>query len=371
MKTWSLNKSDLEMALGIIQHVPAKNGVVSSEYIKVEKADQGTVFSLCADLSAQAVLQDEFPFSKPLLIDRRLFEPFVNSGRELKGDTYTFAMKKKGILTIKHGSRVAVFSVYRKVSGYSDPPQFDDQALSMRVYESWSKIMQCAIACATDDPVTPQFNCVYVVPTGSKELLMYATNTKVIFKGRGTTKKPPKKPIAFPLILASKLEGLDMETVSWDDKSALIESERGHLWQAVKSAARKKFPVAELEKTITALKAGKPIMHVSSEELGLAAERMDMYLGAVSREDLVLNVTAEKDSLRAKLTAGTGDTVFTEYITLLKHARNDIDLHWPLDEVMPALEYAKNQGKAEIYATDNISMYVTDDLQLVIARIKK
>lgn len=366
-----VSKSDLEYALGIVGNVPAKSGMVSSEHIRWSKHDEGTMLTMSSDITAQAILPIPFIFKKSLLLDRRLFEPFVSAGKDLKGETYTLAMKKEGVLTIKHGNRVGIFSVHRKVSGYTDMPKYKGHAPSMRIYESWTKIMQCAIACATDDPVTPQLNCVYVVPQ-EKHLMLYATNTKVVFVGKGRTKKLPKSSIAFPLILASRLEGNDMETIMWDDKSALMSSERGAIWQGVKSAARKSFPKKDLDTLIASLKERKPVLSIAAEDMGTAAGRIADYLAAVSREDLVLRIKASKDDKRAKIVSGTGDTLFTEHVTLLKPARADVELFWPLDEVLPALEFSKNQGKAAIHVSDEgRSMYATEDISLVVARITK
>lgn len=369
MITWELQKSDLEYALGIVLNVPAKSGVVSSEYIRFTKTTEGTLLTLAADIAGQAHLTDTFPFKKPIYLDRRLFEPFVSAGRDLKGGIYTLAMKKDGVLTVKHGSRVGIFSVHKKVSGYSDVPDYK-KAQTMRIYESWTKIMQCAVACATDDPVTPQLNCVYVVPN-EKNLILYASNTKVAFIGRGRTKKLPSSPIAFPLLLASRIEGNDMESVTWDDKSATVSSERGCLWQPVKSAARKRFPQKDLDKLVADLKTLKPTLSISAEDMGIQTERLAGYLAAVSREDLVLRIKASKDDKRAKLVSGTGETLFTEHVTLLKPARADVNLQWPLDEVLPALEYSKNQGTAAIYVSEKgYSMYATEDISLLVARQK-
>jgi hypothetical protein len=370
MITWELSKIDLEYALRLVCNVPAKSGVVCSEYIRFSKHNSGTLLTLAADLAAQAFLSESFPFKKSLYIDRRLFEPFVSAGKELKGNTYTLAMKKDGVLTIKHGSRVAVFAVHKKVSGYSDAPVYD-KPQNTRIYESWTKIMQCAVACATDDPVTPTLNCVYVVPK-EQHLILYSSNTKVVFVGKGRTKKLPKSAIAFPLILASRLEGNDMETVTWDNKSACLSSERGTIWQPVKSAARKHFPYKDMDTLVDTFKTTKPVLSIAAEDMGIQAERIADYLAAVSREDLVLRIKASKDDKRAKLVSGTGETLFTEHLTLLKPARADVELHWPLDEVLPALEFSKNQGTAAIYIADTgRSMYATEDISLVVAKRSK
>jgi hypothetical protein len=369
---WNVSKSDIEYALSIIDNVPSKNGMVSSEFIRVSGRNKTTVFALGAELAAEAYLPIEYPFSKPIYLDRRLFEPFVACGKEMPIDVYTMAMKKKGVLSVKHGKRSAVFGVHKKVSGYSELPEYPEDAKTMRIYESWTKAMGCAVACATDDPVAPNLNCVYILPVNAKELRLYASNIKVVFIGRGTTKKAPKHPIAFPLMLARKLEGNDMETITWDDKSATASSERGALWQPVKSAARKKFPVAELDGLVEKLSATKPVMMLNAEEISEAAVHIANYLTAVSREDLILKIRASKDDVRARFISGTGDTQFTEHITLLKPAKADVSLSWPLDEVLPALEFSKNQGNAAIHLSeDGISMFATEDIKLVVAKESK
>ena len=367
---WVVAKQELEAALALVTVVPPRGGTSSSEYIRVSKQDKQAIMQMASEIAAVANISSPYPFKESLYLDRRLFEPFVLGGRDLKAQDYVFKMNGSGLLTVKHGSRVAMYAKNRGAYGYSLGPIYK-HARKGSLDDSWTKMLQCAVACATNDPVTPKFNCVYMVPT-KDGVALYSSNTKIVFLGTTHTKKKPEDKIAFPLLLASYADLDDMAYLTWDDKSATLSSPRGSIWQAVKVEARKAFPKKEIDNTVGILSKGKSLFLINSESLGTAAERISSYLTAVSREDLVLKMELTSGEKRMKLSSGTGATRFTEYVALAKPSVKDIVLEWPLAEVLPVLVFCKSKKvPAEVFIADSgITMYRTRGITLVIAKKK-
>ena len=368
--TWSVAKKDLELAVSIVLNVPPRGGITCSEFIRLS-AHKGNnaVMALSSDMGACSYVWGKIPFPSKhsIYIDRRLFEPFVSCGKDLKAAEYQFKVKD-GVLTVKHGSRVAVYAKNKGGSGYAEAPKYKNSR-PVPLYDSWTKLLACAVSCATSDPVTPQLNCVYVYPHSSSIVSLYASNTKIVFHGKTTAKKVPSGPIAFPLLLAEHIEGGDCTGLEWDDKSVTVLSERGKLWQGVKAEARKNFPRKEIDKHIARAVKNKPSFTVDCDSLSSAADRLSGYLTAVSREDLVLQFVLKAGEQKMRLTAGTGETMFTEYVTLSKPSKHDLEIRWPLAEVLPVLIFSKDQGEASIIVADTgITLYSTRDVQLVIAK---
>jgi hypothetical protein len=309
------------------------------------------------------------PFEKGLYLDRRLFESFVNGGKESKGSQYIFKIHEDELI-VKHGHRTAVYAKAKPVAGYSELPPYKN-AKTLAISESWSKLLSCAVSCATGDPVTPYLNCAYVHPV-EDGVKIYSSNTTIVFVGKASAKKKPHESIAFPLGLASMLSTLEMETLVWDNKSAMISSPRGSLWQAVKVDARKNFPRKAMDRMVEEGNSSHSLFAIDCSSLSEAADRMSGYLSPVTREDKVLKMSVKAGDNKMKMSSGTGHTSFSEIVALVKPSKIDYVIDWPLEEVLPVLVFCKDQGKASIYLSDTgRTMYKTKDVCLVIARKDK
>lgn len=366
---WSVPKKELESALDIIMNVPSRSGVSSSEYIKMSKyEDKAAVLNLTADVAGCSYLfsQEKYPFKSEVYLDRRLLEPFVNVGKELKGSEYIFELVGDA-LQIKHGSRRVIYAKAKAGAGYQHAPRYKKQRRT-ELNDTWTSVLRCAIACGTDDSVTPHLNCVYVLPIADG-VKLYATNTKIGFIGKVVKKHVPKHTIAFPLKLAT-LSALEMmKTLVWDNKSAMISSPKGKIWQAIKIQARKNFPYKGLEKLASKVNGGRVVFCVDSASLSATANRIAQYLSAVTREDLILKMNVSAGSDKMKLTCGTGHTIFSEQVALTMHAKKDMTISWPLEEVLPALIFGKDEGEAKVYiAKDERTMYKTKHITLLISK---
>lgn len=358
-------KKDLELALDVILRVPPRGGISCSEFIKFsDGGNSRTKLQLSSDMAAVAYLSVKYEFKHSIYLDRRLFEPFVIGGKDLKSQEYEFKVDDKNKVTVRHSSRVAVYAKTTVALGYAEPPKYSSER-KFALDEKWQKLMACAISCSTVDPVVAHLNCVYLAPT-KEGLSFYSSNTKVIFNGRCKTKNKPDQNIAFPLLLARNIDCISMVEMRWDDKSATLSSNRGKLWQPVKIEARKHFPQKDIDKILK--ERTKALFVINSQSMGNAANRLSGYLAAITREDLVLKLLVKAGEKKIKLQSGSGVTEFTEYVKLIKPSKVDYLVEWPLAEVLPVLVYAKGNDDAEVFTSDSgRTIYRTSSITLIVA----
>jgi hypothetical protein len=370
---WYVAKEALEVVINLLENVPTRNGIKSSEFIKVSShGKDGAVFHLSSTLYGKAILRtgEPFPF-EDLFLDRRLFIPFVNGGRESRSSDYIFIGDEKQ-LTVKHGSRRAVYSHTKPISGYEDPKDID-KANVTPIQKKLSQMIDCASSCATDDPITPTLNAVYVMQHG-KIIEAMSSNQRLVFLGKVTTeKKPLEGTIAFPLGLVQTLRQEGATKLHWTNKIALVEFPKGKVWQAVKVAARKNFPYKDIRRYVKQGLQDQHLCSIPSAVFAKACDRLSGYTSALDSSDLALEVHLVKGSKKVQLKAGVEASKFTELIHSATKATKDIVLEWPLEQVLPIIMFGKDEGNFSI----NLSKKETSCLHsknmtlLIGARSKK
>lgn len=367
---WTIAKEALEGAIAIVNNVPPRNGIKASEFIQISRSGKdGAAFSLTSDVMAKAVVRtgSRFPSKAPLFLDRRMFVPFVDMGKESKSPIYKFIIKQDGNVSVQHGGRKAVYGKSTKISGYEDVPD-TDTAKTSSLDKQWIELVDAAKQCATDDPIAPQFNCVYFDPRSSS-LDIYSGNGRLVFQGKAPKTKALKEPIAFPLLLVDSLMLDNAQKLLWTQKFAMISFPKGKIWQAVKTAARKNFPIADARAIIHSAKKDEVIMMLPATTMSRVANRIASYVSALSRESLLLTISIQKGSKIGLITSGSDTSKFEETVRLSKKATKTIDIVWPLEEVMPILLYCKEDGAMKIHLSkENRTCITTDTVALVIAR---
>lgn len=370
---WQVPKDALEGACKIISNVPPRNGIKSSEYIKVSKAGKdGAYFMLTSDLLSRALIRtgEEFPFTDEFFLDRRLFLPFIEAGMETKSSSYEFIVKEDGKLIVKHGNRRAQYERLKPVSGYEDVPDIA-KAKSASIDKRWIDLVDVAHDCATDDPITPHLNCVYINPR-KKHLEVYSSNGLVIFRGRTDSQKTLTEAIAFPLLLIDSLRLDNATKMLWTSKVALVEFPKGKIWQAVKIQARKNFPVTDVLKLMQEAESDEVVLSVNSSVLSSIANRISTYVAALSRDVLTFAIKLEKGSRKVVISSGVDMSFFQETLTMNLPASRDVLLEWPLDQVMPVLIYCKDDGIAKVRVSkDGKSSYHSKTVSLIVAKPTK
>jgi len=363
---WIVPKDSLETVISLIDTIPAKNGIKASEFIKVSRAGKdGAFFHLSSTLFGKGLIRtgEQFPFEGDLFLDRRLFVPFVNGGKESKASDYIFLSNSKQLL-VKHGSRKAFYANGIEIGGYEEP-QIDGANVTS-VSKKWAQMLDCAATCATDDPITPTLNCVYITQSGNTIELL-ASNQRMVFYGKVPTDKKLKSDIAFPLGLVQTLREDGVTKLLWTNKFALVEFPKGKIWSAVKSVARKNFPVKDVRHHVKKLSAEPQVCSIQSSVFAKASDRLSSYTVALDNSDLALEIHITKGSKKIELKAGVADSKFTETIHSITEADCDCILEWPIAQVMPVIMFGKDDGNFRIHlAKSGASLLATKNMSLGI-----
>ena len=83
---FTLPKKALEDGIKLLEAVPTRNGITSSEFIKTRmKDDKHLVMQLSSELSGTAIipLLNKKNFDTTLYLDRRMLTPFVSEGKDI------------------------------------------------------------------------------------------------------------------------------------------------------------------------------------------------------------------------------------------------------------------------------------------------
>ena len=346
-----LPKKSLEDAMKLLDSVPTRNGITSSEFIKTSLKDpKHLVMTMSSELSGEAIIPiaKTKEFDSTLYLDRRMLKPFVAAGTDLAAsDIYTFTIYKNQIV-VKNGARIARLESNNTASGYEKKPSLKE-GLSIELQEEWTSITNCATMCACTDPIAPSLNCVHIQPVKDK-VYIRASDTKLIFQGViPASAFPCKVPVALPLELVDRLGLFTTGICHYSSKWAMLQFPIGFIWQAVKTECRKSFPVESISKVALAIvKEGEVVSVLGTQSLIESADRIAGYLQSAMRDNPVLKLQITAGSKAAKLVSGTIGASFDEAIGLEHKAEKDYEVDWPLQAVLPILKYCKNVGSAKI-----------------------
>lgn len=348
--TFSVSKRKMEEAIKLLDSVPTRNGIVSSEFIKMkQQSPRSLSLYLSSDVFGEAILRTIKPteLKKSLYLDRRMVTPFVNAGVDFKNPLYEFTVAN-GSVTIKHGSRRALLENNTEATGYETLPDFS-QAEHIEVNEDWAAVANCALLCACFDPTTPSLNCVYIKPDGNKARVR-ASDTKLVFQGLLPERVfPCKIPIAIPLELVDKLSLFSNGIFYYSRKWAMLQFSVGRLWQAVKIECRKSFPHESIARVVRDMHAnGETVLMLGSQSLVSAGDRIATYLKSVTQDKPVLKLSATTGKKVSHLFSETVGAQFNELVKLVTDARRDCNVEWPLMAVLPILRYCKDTGTVKI-----------------------
>lgn len=354
--SFTVPKKALEEAMKLLDAVPSRNGITSSEFIKTEIKDLKRLrMSMSSDLSGDAIIpiSTKHILKSALYLDRRMLKPFVSEGIELtKRDVYEFFVKSEQVI-VKHGSRTAFLKSSNSASGYEPLPDFKN-CLSIELQEEWTNLTNCATLCACTDPIAPALNCVHISP-GKNKVYVRASDTLLVFQGiLPSNAFPCTAPVALPLDLVDNLGLFSTGICHYTDKWAMLQFSIGHIWQAVKKECKKSFPDSSISQVVSDVtKNGKVVAVMGTQSLVEAADRISRYLQVVAKDNPVLTLKMLKGKKKAKLFSDTVGASFDESIMLEEEAEEDYIVEWSLSSVLPIFQYCKNIGSAKILQDEN------------------
>jgi hypothetical protein len=342
--TREIQVTDLHAAFKVLDLVPSKSGIQSSDFILVDftKSDKAR-FVLSSDMlgAAYAKTSGGWVPKKFYFIDRRLLTPFVASvpENEFKDDNrkiskpFVFSEMEGGKkICVQWSNRTLELALPKDdITGYGQFLPLGDLK-KLNVDATLRLALAAAASCSTNDPSVPHLNSVYL-----HNKRVYATDNVCLFyadKADLTVSNTP-----FPASIVRTFANNLVTSVLHGKNHISVMCVNGRLEQAVYSDAKTKFPFSACDKHIEWAKKHQPALKFSSKAFGEVASRLAGYLSGVKREEWRLCIQGEKGEKKVKVLCTIAQGRFEEELVASVRCESTIAVEWPLDRLLSVFQY--------------------------------
>lgn len=370
-----IEKDDLIRAVEVIDRVPQRAGIPSSDYVYVKgTGGHRLTMALASDVVGRAwvnakdgerVLETEY------YLDRRLLVPFVLAGKERKAP-FVWNERSEAQVTISQGNRLATLEKKKlPLAGYGKEDAGKEKTIrKVPISESLGELLAVAASCSTADPSTPHLNCVYAKGgwfTATNQVTLFGAEVKE--KNLGEFALPPG---LVNLLADGKWEHLLLYgdtrvRVVYGGKAKLY----GYIEGTVVQDARRNFPKDKVRKQLEKAREWNSVLEVEGKLLGDVIGRLVTYLSGIRREDWVMRISVGPSYVKFSAKVGQGE--FVERVGFGKvKVQLAGQIEWPLQVALPVLEYmGKRKGMVTVRVDEgNSSPYLIEGagVQCLIAR---
>lgn len=324
-----LSKKKLIEAVKVLDLIPVKPGVPSSEFIKVHAKDddEGIQFLLTSEAAAEVIVSPNGGlFKKPFYIDRRVLLPFLLQCESLKSDDATVERNKES-LEIKIGRRKLLLTALPKVAGYSAVLGSGSAAKGFEFDEEQRGLISCALKYAPVDESLQQLQCICM----HKDLIL-SSNDVSIFCGRAD--HFVREPIKIPLYAANLINSPGVKKIEVHDNKTSISFGCGKVVQTL-PAQVDKFPKKKMIEMSNG-RFGKLVFVVEPVKLLRMFERFSTLLQLV--KDKLIVVSGKRGEKKVQISSIASHAKFTDFLNVIA-CHSDFKAEWQLDTVLPFISF--------------------------------
>jgi len=323
-----VEKQQLLDAASILELVPQRAGVPSSDFVRVRHGKKYIEMSLSSVVNAVVrVAGKNLEEAKDFFVDRRLLIPFIQVGKGWKGDFKLGLEDSKWLL--KQGSRTAELTMRMEPLGGYGSWREKAGLKEVKLSEELRKLLLVSQGCATADPSLPFLNCVYI-----GEKLVLATNGTLMFVG--LRQKQDSLRFPFPIGVIPLISDSLVQAVGVEGDQVILDCGIGFIEGSVSAITRKDFPKKSIVERAQAAKAYPVLTKLPAERVARMLERLSGYLASVKREDLILRL--EVGGEKVKAIVRVQQAKFEESIEV-EDLKGEGTLDFPFDLVKPVLDY--------------------------------
>lgn len=336
MNWLEIERDEFVDALRILELIPQRAGIPSSDYIRVKTVKGALEMALVSSVVGMVRCKTKGQFSKQgdFFIDRKLLAPFVLMGRKWKGN-FEIA-DEEGKWHLRQGKRKAELHLRQEpVSGYGVWTEHS-KLKEVKLSEELRKMLLASQVCSTSDPALAQFNCIYI--SGPRVL---ATNRNVVFMGESTSEGEIRIP--FPIGVIGLLGEELVRAVGINGQTVVLDCGKGYIEGVVSEIALRDFPRKVLVEQVKKARTWPTLTALPAEKLVKVLGRLAEYLTNVRREDLLLRLELAEGKIRAVVKLQQG--VFEETIEIKSGPKKEAVVEWPLSLVKPVLEFMAQNGE--------------------------
>ena len=324
-------------AIELLDEVPGRTGYLCSYAVRFIFSKNQIHMWLSSEISAEIVVGCKGNGDGcEVFIDRRLLFPFLKAK---VSDAHFQISFKDDVLLVKQGRRKATFSSMSDVKGYSRCPSLSKG--KVQDLRAVAAVIKCAATCAINDPVWPQYSCVFMSvgkPVNNNAIL--ATNQVVAFGNFFKKKITDKFP--FPLSLINLLTRSDLIATYTLPNLVVIKFPKGYIWQSF-SAKASQFPVDRVLGLL--LTKGNSIFTVEAKEFIKILDRLSTYLSGVEKKDWSVAFFGKQGVAKVLVKAEVQQAAFSEVLATKGSAKEDFSVKWPLAQVLDSLLFMAKAGK--------------------------
>lgn len=357
-----VNSADLIKAVNIINLVPSRAGIPSSEFIQLRSSGKKMSLALSADVFGEVSVECSSKDKWEAYADRASFVPFVNASRE-SGSKAAFVFKyKDGSVTVKCGRRKGVFNKLSVVSGYSAIEDMAGNKVSLS--KEQRRAITLAAKYATPDPTIAHLNCVYIERSGA--VLASNERAAVRIKARAVGAAMP-----IPLGVLTTLDHESVTALVLGKKLAKIGFDVGYLCQTVNQKAASQFPNKSINSSFESAASYPRRFKVNAVNFIDAMLRLYEYSSVVIKRDAVVKITGVKGESLLRLSCKVPQGQFSETVTLKTELKTDVKAEWLLEVLVPLTLMRKKVESFSVFYEEGgkTPYYITaPEFELLVAR---
>ena len=362
----NIERDEFLSVIDLLALVPHRQGIPSSEYVKIEAGKKTLNLYLTSDVIGRIELgfDGTWDLPSPYFVDRNLLNSFVLVSRQMKSKKdFEIRAENKTQLVLKHGRRSATFTPLPEITGYGTIQQ-DKDAIEVDIDPDQREVIKCAESCATTDPTASHLNCVYLTEKG----FVLSSNQILIF-----TAKSQKftRAIPMPLFLLHMLTLEGVKKIIFSKKHVVLRLDKGEILQTVPQQALKNFPQDKILKVVKESSAYPDIFAVSATRLADILNRFTTYMSTVRKRDKLITVEMKSGSPDIEIWASVAQVRISEKIKAEAPATADVKAEWSLEMVLPIVNFLGQKKKIiRVKSAGGDTPYLLDgdEVKLVMAR---
>jgi hypothetical protein len=373
-----VNTKEFLSALKVLDLVPVRSGIPSSEFIRMQgfpmytkNANDGIVMALAAEISGAVIvkLSDGFwDLKESFFVDRKVLMPFVAASRSPEitittGKSLGYKQESDDALKIvlKSGRRTLTLANGTLSAGYVEPP--NAKVRRIKISDELRELITLAQSFGPAANVLPQLESVFISQNGkvlsSCDIVIFQGNFEFLNNGVESFHIP----LASVPLLASALKEIKLTKQAF-----ILEFTCGTLMQAMPTRVLKEFPVKRM---VQCVKDGDKVpkrVTFSPGKLLAIYDRFGKYLA--SAKDKVLKIKGTQADGVVKIKAESGTAVFSETLSKGVKILKDFEFELPMDMTSKFIQYAagKNQGITVAFSDKSPYYLLTKRVTLVCAR---
>lgn len=329
-----MNKTTIESellaaAVSIIDLVPSRAGIPSSEFIRLVGSNGTLQLSLSADVYGTVTMDLPTKTKFTAFVDRGSFVPFVMAARESGSKAgFLLSVGDKGQLVIRCGRRRGLFNKLNNVGGYNEVAKINGTKIVLSAEQK--KSIALAAQYATPDPTVAHLNCIYLQKDGH----VLASNERSAIR---LATKPVGSSMPLPLGILRTIEHELVKTIVIGSTVAKIGFGSGFICQTVNQKSAANFPHKSINAAMVAATAYPRRFRIPAKKLLDAITRMNSYSATVVKRDPVIKIIGVKGESAIKVVCQVPQGSFSEVVPLDKALSADFIVEWMLELLLPLL----------------------------------